>query len=195
MIAQLKGKIISRKPTRLVIEVNGLGFEINITTNTFETLGDSTDVLLYTYLSVKEDSLTLYGFATPAEKEMFKLLISISGIGPKLAQGILSGIQIGELRLALQEGNISRITAIPGVGKKTAERLMVELRDKVHSIESMPEDNLREFSSTRADAIAALISLGYNQKKAEGAIRKVLAQKPDVTIEELIRLALAQVNQ
>lgn len=195
MIAQLRGKIISRKPTQIILDVNGVGYEVNITTNTFESLNEDKETSIYTYLSVKEDSLTLYGFATLAEKEMFKLLINISGIGPKLAQGILSGIRISELKLALQEGNVSRIIAIPGVGKKTAERLLVELRDKVSLIEGEFEEQSIAPGGIKADAVAALVSLGYNRKQANNAVNKALAQKPAVTVEELIRVALTQVNQ
>ncbi|RMD51493.1 MAG: Holliday junction branch migration protein RuvA, partial [Ignavibacteria bacterium] len=133
MIGYLRGKIVSKKPTQIILDVNGVGYLINITTSTFETIGNKEEISLFTYLSVKEDSLTLYGFSSVAEKEMFQLLISISGIGPKLAQGILSGIQIDELKSAIQEGNVTRIVAIPGIGRKTAERLLVELRDKVEA--------------------------------------------------------------
>jgi len=195
MIAQLHGKIISKKPTKIIIDVNGIGFEVNITTTTFESIGNSEEISIFTYLSVREDSLTLYGFSSIAEKEMFQLLISISGIGPKLAQGILSGIQIEELKLAIQERNISRIIAIPGVGKKTAERLLVELKDKVASLEGTFERDVSSISGKKSDAIAALVSLGYNQKQANNIVAKLLAQNSDISIEELIRLALTNVNK
>ncbi len=193
MIARIKGKIISKHPTNVILDVNGVGFEINITTTTFESIGDAEEISLHTFLSVREDSLTLYGFATAAEKEMFKLLIGISGIGPKLAQSILSGIQIDELKNAIAQGNVSRIVAIPGIGKKTAERLLVELRDKVETVEEFAETT-ETFSSVRSDAVLALVSLGYNQKQAEKIVRGILATEPDISIEDLIRKSLKNIN-
>ncbi len=194
MIARLKGKIISKHPTAIVIDVHGVGFEVNITTTTFESLGDSDEISLYTYLSVREDSLTLYGFSTNAEKEMFKLLIGISGIGPKLAQSILSGIQIEELKYAISEGNISRIIAVPGIGRKTAERLLVELRDKVEKVEEVA-GTTEPFPSVRSDAVSALVSLGYNQKQAEKIVRGILTVESEISIEDLIRKALGSINK
>ncbi len=194
MIARLTGKIISKQPTSVIIDINGVGFEVNITTNTFESISEKKEVSLYTYLSVKEDSLTLYGFATKSEKEMFKLLIGISGVGPKLAQSILSGIRIEELRNAISQGNVSRIIAIPGVGKKTAERLLVELRDKITKVEET-EDSGVPFSSVRSDAVLALVSLGYNQKQAEKIVSKILASEPEISIEDLIRKSLGSIGK
>ncbi len=193
MIAQIKGKIIAKHPTAVVIDVQGIGFELNITTTTFEAIGDAKEISLHTYLHVKEDSLTLYGFATSAEKEMFKLLIGISGIGPKLAQSILSGIQIEDLKNAISQGNVSRIVAIPGIGKKTAERLLVELRDKMERIEGAAEST-EPYSSVKADATLALVSLGYNQRQAEKIVSGILAAEPDISIEDLIRKALSSIN-
>ncbi len=192
MIGYLRGKIVSKKPTQIILDVNGVGYLINITTSTFETIGNKEEISLFTYLSVKEDSLTLYGFSSVAEKEMFQLLISISGIGPKLAQGILSGIQIDELKSAIQEGNVTRIVAIPGIGRKTAERLLVELRDKVEA--SVDLSGTESGSSIRNDAIAALTGLGYNKSQADKVIRSILNTQPEIEIEELLRKALASLN-
>ncbi len=196
MIGYLTGKIISKKPTVLLLDVNGVGYLINISTNTFENLPDCGETLsLYTHLSVKEDSLTLYGFSTLAEKDMFLLLISVSGIGPKLAQSILSGIQIDGLTDALITGNVSRLIAIPGVGKKTAERLIVELRDKVESIAIELESFPSEVSAVKSDAVVALINLGYNRKIAENTVRSILSTSASISIEELIRQALTYLNK
>jgi len=194
MISLIKGKIISRKPTQIVVDVGGVGFEINITTNTFEDLGETEDVSLHTYLSVKEDSLTLYGFSTLKEKEIFKHLIAISGIGPKLAQSILSGIRIDELKSAIAQGNVARIVAVPGIGKKTAQRLLVELRDKIDTIEEESAQTTA-YSSVRADAVAALMSLGYARKQAEKIVNSILALEPDISIENLIRKALSTIGK
>jgi len=195
MIGYLTGKIISKKPTELLLDVNGVGYLINITIPTFEKLGEEHEnVSLYTYLNVKEDSLSLYGFNTISEKEMFQLLIGISGIGPKLAQSILSGIQIDDLREALVMGNLGRITAIPGIGKKTGERLLVELKDKVDKISSEPGEPESSFS-IRNDAVMALTNLGYSRKIADDTIRNILSANPECSIEELIKNALTLLNK
>ena len=196
MIGFLTGKIISKKPTQILMDVNGVGYQVNISITTFEKLGDlNSAISLYTYLSVKEDALDLYGFSTEAEKEMFRLLISVSGIGPKLAQSILSGIQIEELKEALQVGNISRLVAIPGIGRKTAERLLIELRDKV---EKLAEEFIQVSNAKFAiknDAVSALTSLGYNVKTAEKVVRDILEKTPDATIEDLVKNSLSILNK
>lgn len=194
MIGYLSGKIISKKPTKIIIDVGGVGYLVNISISTFEKLADKEEASLYTYLSVKEDSLDLYGFYTVAEKEMFELLISVSGIGPKTAQSILSGIQIDDLKEALKTGNISRIISVPGIGRKTAERMMVELRDKVDSLAESIEGISFSTSNVRTDAIAALVNLGYNQKVADRAVRVVTDKNPNISIEDLVKEALSVLN-
>ncbi len=195
MIGYLTGKIVSKKPTKIILDVNGVGYLINISISTFEKITDQEQVSLYTFLSVKEDSLDLYGFYTMAEKEMFELLISVSGIGPKIAQSILSGIQIDELREALKTNNLSRLTAVPGVGRKTAERMLVELRDKVDALTEKIEVVSAGSYNIRNDAVTALTNLGYNSKIAERTIRAVLDKNPSITIEDLIKEALASMNR
>ena len=195
MIGYLTGKIISKKPTQLLVDVNGVGYLINISINTFENIHDiESTVSLYTYLSVREDALTLYGFLTTSEKEMFEKLISVSGVGPKLAQSILSGIQVSDLKEALQFGDKSRIIAIPGVGKKTADRLIIELKDKVDSILTDGENLSSEAFGIKSDTVNALLALGYNKKTAESAVRKILERSPDLTLEELIKRALSEIT-
>lgn len=192
MIGHLNGKIISIKPTQILLDVNGVGYRVNISINTFEKISDQEKVSLYIFTSVKEDSISLFGFFTESEKEMFELLISISGIGPKLALSILSGITIENLKDAIQSANVGRITSIPGVGKKTAERLILELKSKTDSI--TVEAGSVTASSITSEAIAALLTLGYNVKTAEKVVRDVLDEKPDSSIEELIKNALAKLN-
>jgi len=194
MIGYLRGKIIFKKPTKIIIDVGGVGYLVNISINTFEKIADREEVSLFTYLNVKDDALDLYGFYSIAEKEMFELLISVSGIGPKTAQSILSGIQIEDLKEALKTANISRIISVPGIGRKTAERMMVELRDKVESLAESVDGALSGTSSLRSDAVAALVNLGYNQKIAERAVRSVTDKKPDISIEELVKEALTVLN-
>lgn len=191
MIGYLKGIIISKKPTQLLLDVNGVGYVVHISINTFERLpeeGESTS--LHTFLAVREDALTLYGFAAESEKQMFELLISVNGIGPKLAQSVLSGIQIDELKNAISSGNLSRLIAVPGIGRKTAERMLLDLRDKVEGVTDGREAALP--FKTKSDAIAALTTLGYNAKTAEKAVRDILLTTPSIQIEDLIKMALAQ---
>jgi Holliday junction DNA helicase RuvA len=196
MIGYISGKIIFKKPTRVILDVNGVGYLVNISISTFEKIADQERVSLYTYLSVKEDALDLYGFYSIAEKEMFEMLISVSGIGPKTAQSILSGIQIEDLKEALKTGNIARIISVPGIGRKTAERMMIELRDKV---ESLAESTGGGFNSgiqnVRGDAITALVNLGYNQKVAERIVRSITDLTPNISIEDLIKEALTSLNK
>ena len=194
MIGYLRGKIISKKPTKLLVDVNGVGYLVNISISTFEKISDKEEVSLYTYLSVRESAMDLYGFYTLSEKEMFELLISVSGIGPKSAQSILSGIQIDDLKEALRTGNISRLISIPGIGRKTAERLMVELRDKADSVSESGEDFKVGASTIRYDAITALVNLGYNQKVAERAVRAITDRNPNIAIEDLIKETLVSLN-
>jgi len=194
MIGYLRGKIISKKPTKLLVDVNGVGYLVNISISTFEKIADKEEVSLYTYLSVRESAMDLYGFYTLAEKEMFELLISVSGIGPKSAQSILSGIQIEDLKEALRTGNISRLISIPGIGRKTAERLMVELRDKADTVSESSEDFKVGASTIRYDAITALVNLGYNQKVAERAVRAITDRNPNISIEDLIKETLVSLN-
>jgi holliday junction DNA helicase RuvA len=197
LIGYLTGKIISKKPTTILLDVNGVGYSVNISISTFEKLPDLNELTsLFIYTSVKEDAITLFGFFSPSEKEMFELLISVSGIGPKLAQSCLSGIQVDDLKHAIDEGNLSRITAVPGIGKKTAERLLVELRDKMDKLTEHFEPTVAGApSSVRSDAIAALVNLGYNIKVAEKVVRNIMSSKTSTTIEDVIKEALAELNK
>lgn len=193
MIGFLSGKVLSAKPTKLIIDVNGVGYLVNISITTFEKIADQKEVALYIYTNVREDAIVLFGFSSESEKEMFELLISVNGIGPKLAQSILSGIQVEELKQAIQTSDISRIVAVPGVGRKTAERIFVELKGKV---DSMPElEGILHSGNVRGEAIAALTTLGYNLKIAEKITREILTIDSSISIEDLIRRALSQLNR
>ncbi len=193
MIGFLTGKIISSKPTQIIIDVNGVGYTVNISITTFEKISSAEIVSLYIHTHVREDQITLFGFYSEAEKEMFEALISVSGIGPKSAQTILSGISVDELSEAIQSANISRLISIPGIGRKTAERLLVELKTKVENI-VVNEPFIKE-SNTRAEAISALTTLGYNLKIAEKIVRDILLSEPSISLEEVIRKALSVLNK
>ena len=202
MIATLAGTLFAKHPDRAIVDVSGVGYEVFISSRTYDRLpADGDEVFLYVYTSVREDAITLFGFAHLDEKELFLLLNTVSGVGPKLALGILSGISASELCEALSMKNMSRLTALPGVGKKTAQRLCVELQDKVsHFVSHVPgveaeslEAQVIEGDNVQ-DAVSALINLGYPQNLAWQALRKVQKrqEKPisDLPIEELIREAL-----
>ena len=194
MIASLTGLLKAKSPTEVLVDVNGVGYSLSIPLSTYSKLGgiDST-VHLLTYLNVREDALQLFGFATEAERNLFRLLITINGIGPKIAQGILSGISVQELRQHIVGANVAALTSIPGIGKKTAERLVVELRDKIGKAESTsPPGSGDKNAETRNEALLALTSLGYNRVSAEKALRMALNETTgsQMSVEELIKKAL-----
>lgn len=188
MIGYLKGEIFSAAPTRLVIDVNGVGYVVNISLNTFEAVSGKKTVQLHISTIVREDSISLYGFSGEEEKAMFELLISVSGIGAKSALSILSGIRAEELRRTITHADTARLSTIPGIGKKTAERLVLELREKVDAVPSSAAGAAP--AGIRSEAVSALIALGYNQKNAEQAVRDILGTTPDISIEELLKTAL-----
>ncbi|MBI2619669.1 MAG: Holliday junction branch migration protein RuvA [Ignavibacteriales bacterium] len=195
MIASLTGILKAKSPTEILIDVGGVGYAVSIPVSTFEKLGNvESEITLLTYLNVRDDALQLFGFATNEERFLFKQLISVSGIGPRIAQGILSGISVADLRIHLVNGNVSALTAIPGVGRKTAERLIVELRDKLTKADLAVEASLREGGAgdARTQAFMALVSLGFSKPAAEKAIVNVLKESDgkDLAVEELVKKAL-----
>jgi len=200
MIASLTGILKYKSPTEILIDVHGIGYTVSIPLSTYEKLGDvGSSICLLTHFYVREDAMQLFGFFSDEERRLFKLLISVSGIGPKIAQSILSGMNVEELKSYLLNGDVTALTAIPGVGKKTAERLILELRDKVgKSIpDTEPISSLGMASATmRAEALQALTSLGYNLQIAEKSIRLVLKETEGsiISIEELVKRALRHTN-
>lgn len=193
MIGYLKGKIISSKPTHILLDVNGVGYMIKISINTFERISGKDTVSLFIYTNVKEDAITLFGFYSEAEKEMFELLISINGVGPKSALSLLSGISTDDLRQAIITNNIERIVAVPGIGRKTAERLILELKNKVRDIK---EEGISPAKpSLQKEAVAALTTLGYNLASSEKAVNKILSELPNSSLEELIKRSLKELNR
>ncbi|MFQ5798175.1 MAG: Holliday junction branch migration protein RuvA [Bacteroidota bacterium] len=193
MISYLEGLVVEKNPTEIVLSVNGVGYTLHIPLSTYEQLGDpGSKAKVLTHLHLREDAIVLYGFASADERNMFRLLISVSGVGPKMAQGILSGMSVLELESCIATGKLEALTSISGVGRRTAERLIVELRDKLEvpsTAAALPGEML---SSARAEALSALSSLGYTRAVAEKAIRLVLkeADEIELTLEELIKRAL-----
>jgi len=196
MIASLKGEILHKSPESVIIDVNGVGYQVNIPLSTFYKLPLKNDrVYLFTYTHLRQDAIQLFGFLTTEEKKLFEMLISVSGIGPKLAITILSGITIEEFKNGILNRDTVRLSKIPGVGRKTSERLIFELSEKVVKLESrseMPE--LSEISAAkqiRADSLSALINLGYKKGVAEEAISKAANNiGGDITLEKLIKESL-----
>lgn len=196
MIAYVKGVLSEKEPTRVVVEAAGVGYEVLIPISTFDRLPKTGEtVRLLTNHCVREDDEILFGFATEAEKEMFGKLTSVSGVGPKIALAILSGSSIAELSLAIASGNAKRISAIKGVGKKTAEKICVELKDKVSMLDAKSlatgVGSGGQDKSFVRDAILALGALGFNEESANKMVSQVLAANPDVSdVETVIRKAL-----
>lgn len=196
MIAHLTGTILKKLPTQLILDVGGVGYDVIIPLSTFYDLGeDGSVVSLHVYTHVREDTIALYGFRTHHEKLLFERLISVSGIGPKLGIAILSGISAEELIPSIQHGDVGRLINIPGVGRKTAERLVLELRDKLGAIGSIAEAAHETYaptlSRTKDDAVSALINLGYQAVLADKAVREVLrASSADLTFEDVLKKSL-----
>ena len=186
MIATLHGKIQSRTDDSLVINVGGVGFRVRVPSQTLENLGATgSDVQLFTHLRVREDELSLYGFATEDELHLFETLMTVSGIGPKVAMNVLSSASVDTLRVAIAQGNVDALTAIPGIGKKTAQRLALELKGKI-DVSGLGE--VSELTQADADVVDALINLGYSAAEAARAARSVPSTAK--TIEDRVRVAL-----
>lgn len=196
MIAHLTGKLIEKSANRVIIEVHGVGYEVAIPFSTYYELGEAGDpVSLRIYTHVKEDALSLYGFLSADEKALFTRLISVSGIGPKLAVAILSGLPVEEFIDAIREGDVVKLNAIPGVGKKTAERLVLEMKDKV--LELFPERDpvaLGTVGSLQSDVVSALINLGYPKHSAEKAVSRAIEEDRAAPFEMLLKRSLKRVR-
>lgn len=197
MIAYIKGLLVEKFFDRVVVEASGVGYELFIPISTFDKLPHEGDeVKLLAWHCVREDDEILFGFATTAEREMFLKLTQVSGVGPKIALAILSGSSIGELSLAIASGNAKRISAIKGVGKKTAEKICVELKDKVNAIEALSSTSRSSKDDDKApmlrDAILALSALGFNEETANKMVTQVIQSNPSVAdVETVIKLALS----
>lgn len=200
MIAHLSGTLLSKQPNSVIVDVSGVGYDVNIPLSTFYDLGDEgSAVRLQIYTHVKEDALQLYGFKTPRERELFVNFISVSGIGPKIGIALLSGMSADELIASIKANNLARLTLIPGVGRKTAERLIVDLREKMTALSVTPTEETggpAEARSgapedyVRSDALSALFNLGYQRSAAEKAVDAALSDGGELTIDSVLRRAL-----
>jgi len=197
MIASLRGRLAAKEPNRIIVDVGGVGYDVAVPLSTYYTLGDAgSDVSLRVHTHVREDTLALYGFSTTLELQIFERLIGISGIGPKLALAVLSGIEVADLVRAVQFGDVGRLTAIPGIGRKTAERIGLELKDK------LPKGLIEEAAAgagagdrgggLRQDLLSALLNLGYHRPLAEKAVDAALARTASPAFETVLKQALRE---
>jgi holliday junction DNA helicase RuvA len=194
VIAHLRGRISEKQPNRIVIDVNGVGYDVSVPLSTFYGLGDEgSDIALRIHTHVREDSLALYGFATSLELTLFERLIGISGIGPKLALAVLSGIEPNELVRAIEQADVARLTSIPGVGKKTSERIVVELKDRLPRLRpAVAIAGAVAASTLRDDVLSALVNLGYHRPLSEKAVDAAVKVAPDGSFERTLKHALRE---
>jgi Holliday junction DNA helicase RuvA len=196
MIGLLRGRVADRQPNTLIVDVQGVGYEVHVPLSTFYDVGEiGDDITLRIYTHVREDALQLYGFLTELERQLFERLIGISGIGPKLAIAVLSGMDPREVLSAVQRGDVARLTGIPGIGKKTSERIVLELRDRLASlvlgtpVDAGPANGADRL---RGDLVSALQNLGYHRPQAEKAIDSSLQAMSDPTFEQALKAALRE---
>ena len=200
MIAHLRGKLLAKHPNQIVVETGGVGYELNISVPTFSELPASgSEVALHVHTHVREDLIALYGFLRPEEKQLFEKLITVSGIGPKLAITILSGMAADELAVAIRGNDLMRLTKIPGIGKKTAERMVLELRDKLPAVTGVSAPTMPAMSATEEDVLSALVNLGYQRAAAEKVLANIVkgagrAEKP-ASFDAIFREALAGLSK
>ena len=194
MIARLSGKVLEKHPNRVIVDVSGVGYDVQVPLSTFYGCGEpGSGIALRIHTHVREDQLALYGFATELELVMFEKLLAVSGIGPKLALSVLSGIEPRDLVGALQRNDVARLTAIPGVGKKTAERMVVDLRDRLpKTIEASPGTAA---DSVRDDLVSALANLGYHRQAIDKSLDKLLNTKEEQRFEDVLRAALKDLSR
>jgi Holliday junction DNA helicase RuvA len=201
MIAHLRGKLLAKHPNQIVVETGGVGYEVNISVPTFSELPASgSEVALHIHTHVREDVIALYGFLRPAEKQLFEKLMTVSGIGAKLAITILSGMAADEMAAAIRGNDLARLTRIPGIGKKTAERMVLELRDKLPPVAGTSAPTVPPMNATEEDVLSALVNLGYQRTTAEKVLAGVVktgaskSEKPE-SFDALFREALASLSK
>jgi Holliday junction DNA helicase RuvA len=190
MITHLKGKLVEKNPTYVVVEANGVGYFLHISLNTFSLLSEDENVFIYTHLQVKEDSHTLYGFISKIEREIFRLLISVSGVGPSIARTMLSSMNTNEIQQAIASGDIGVIQSVKGIGAKTAQRVIVDLKDKISKTFAIDDVSMVKNNTNKEEALIALEVLGFAKKQVEKVIDKILLENQSQSVEELIKKAL-----
>ncbi len=190
MIAHIQGKLVEKTPTEVIIDCGGVGYHINISLHTYSLLPSSDHIKLFTYLQIKEDSHTLFGFVEKSEREIFKMLLSVSGIGASIARTMLSSLEPKQIIQAIASADVGTIQSIKGIGSKTAQRAILDLKDKVLKLYDLDEVSMTQNNTNREEALSALEVLGFVRKSSEKIIEKILKENPDATVENIIKLAL-----
>ncbi|EMQ96258.1 MAG: Holliday junction branch migration protein RuvA [Xanthomarina sp.] len=190
MITHIQGKLIEKNPTDVVIDCNGVGYMLNISLHTFSQIPDQEHLKLYTHLQVKEDSHTLFGFSSLAEREIFRLLISVSGVGASTARTMLSSLTPKQVREGIAVGDVALIQSIKGIGAKTAQRVILDLKDKILKVYDIDELSTPKNNTNKDEALSALDVLGFNKKQSERVVDKIISNQPDATVEVIIKQAL-----
>src|SRR5690606_25056257 len=190
MITHIQGKLVEKNPTDVVIDCNGVGYVINISLHTYSQIPDNEHLKLYTHLQIKEDAHTLYGFSSLMEREIFRLLISVSGIGANIARTMLSSLTPAQIKEGIAREDVAMIQAIKGIGAKTAQRVIIDLKDKVLKVYGIDEVSVSKDNTNKNEALSALVVLGFVKKQAERVVDKILVSHPDATVETIIKQAL-----
>ena len=190
MITQLHGRLIEKNPTYVVIDCHGVGYEVNISLHTYGQIGSDENIRLHTHLQIREDAHTLYGFYQPMERSIFRLLISISGIGANIARTMLSSMTPVEIQQAIVHEDLAAIKAVKGIGLKTAQRVLIELKDKIQNVADMDEIPALKSNTIKEETLSALEVLGYPRRQAEKVIDNIIQSAPESSVEELIKQAL-----
>ncbi|MNE29578.1 Holliday junction ATP-dependent DNA helicase RuvA [compost metagenome] len=190
MIAHLQGKLVEKTPTQVVIDCAGVGYHVNISLHTYTLLPNTDFIKLFTHLQVKEDSHTLFGFVEKSEREIFKMLLSVSGIGASIARTMLSSLDPKQITNAIASGDVATIQSIKGIGSKTAQRVILDLKEKVLKLYDLDEVSMSQSNTNRDEALSALEVLGFVRKTSEKVIEKIIKEDPDATVESIIKKAL-----
>ncbi len=190
MIAHIQGKLVEKTPTEVVIDCGGVGYHINISLHTYSLLPQSDQIKLFTYLQIKEDSHTLFGFVEKSEREIFKMLLSVSGIGASIARTMLSSLEPKQIIQALAIGDLATIQSIKGIGTKTAQRAILDLKDKVLKLYDLDEVSMVQSNTNKDEALSALEVLGFNKKLAEKVVDRIVQQDSGASVESIIKQAL-----
>ncbi len=190
MITHIRGKLVEKNPTDVVIDCNGVGYFLNISLHTFSLLGNDELLQLYTHLQVKEDAHTLYGFVEKAERDIFRLLLSVSGIGASIARTMLSSLNPKQVKDAIALADVATIQSVKGIGAKTAQRVILDLKDKVLKLHEVDEVSVVSGNTNKEESLSALETLGFNRKVAQKVVEKILTTDPSLTVENVIKQAL-----
>ena len=190
MITQIIGRLVEKTPTQVVVDCNGVGYAVHISLNTYSQIGDEEKIKLFTHMKVREDSHTLFGFHSPVERSVFLLLISVSGIGASTARTMLSSLQPLQIRDAILSEDLNTIKSVKGIGLKTAQRVLIELKDKMMNLFDGEEIQIFGNNTIKDEALSALEVLGYSRKQSDSIINRIIQSSPDSSVEELIKEAL-----